>query len=70
VKPENLLWERRAGADRIKLADFGSAVLLPPTGVTTVDPVAQGTTLYSSPEVLLGKTYSYAADLWATGITT
>lgn len=69
VKPENLLCSRRGGIDRVKLADFGSAMLLPPEGSAAVDPVAQGTTLYSPPEVLLGKTYSYAADMWATGIT-
>ncbi len=70
VKPENLLCSRRDGFDRVKLADFGSAMLLPPEGCAAVDPVAQGTTLYSPPEVLLGKTYSYAADMWASGITT
>ena len=70
IKPENLLCSRRDGVDRVKLADFGSAMLLPPDGCAAVDPVAQGTTLYSPPEVLLGKTYSYAADMWATGITT
>ena len=70
VKPENLLCSRRDGFDRVKLADFGSAMVLPPEGCAAVDPVAQGTTLYSPPEVLAGKTYSYAADMWASGITT
>jgi len=70
VKPENLLCERRDGVDFVKLADFGSAMLLPRDGTANVDPVAQGTTLYSPPEVILGKTYSCAADMWATGITT
>lgn len=70
VKPENLLCDWRDGVDHVKLADFGSASLLPPEGFAAVDPVAQGTTLYSSPEVLLGKRFSCAADMWATGITT
>ena len=32
VKPENLLCSRRDGFDRVKLADFGSAMVLPPEG--------------------------------------
>ena len=70
VKPENLLCSRVGGVDVVKLADFGSAVQLPPEGVAAVDPVAQGTTLYSPPEVLHGQSYSCAADVWAAGITT
>jgi len=70
VKPENLLCSRVDGIDFVKLADFGSAVQLPLDGVAAVDPVAQGTTLYSPPEVLHGQCYSCAADIWAAGITT
>ena len=70
MKPENLLCERRDGLDFVKLADFGSAMQLPPEGSADVDPIAQGTTLYSPPEVILSKKYSCAADMWATGITT
>ena len=70
VKPENLLCARVGGVDVVKLADFGSAVHLPPTGLAAVDPVAQGTTLYSPPEVLHGQAFSTAADIWAAGITT
>lgn len=70
VKPENLLCEHRDGVDVVKLADFGSAVQLPPHGTAAVDPVAQGTTLYSPPEVLQGHAFSCAADMWAAGITT
>jgi len=70
VKPENLLCERINDVDVVKLGDFGSAMQLPPSGSADVDPIAQGTTLYSPPEVVLGKTYSCSADMWATGITT
>jgi serine/threonine protein kinase len=70
VKPENLLCSRVDGVDVVKLADFGSAVQLPPEGIAAVDPVAQGTTLYSPPEVLQGQAFSCTADIWAAGITT
>ena len=53
VKPENLLCSRRDGFDRVKLADFGSAMVLPPEGCAAVDPVAQGTTLYSHVKVFV-----------------
>ena len=43
---------------------------LPRDGLAAVDPVAQGTTLYSPPEVLYGQAYSCGADIWASGITT
>ena len=71
VKPENLLCERIDGVDIVKLADFGSASLISsPDGMAPVDSVAQGTTLYSPPEVLSGPAYSTASDMWAAGITT
>ena len=70
VKPENLLSSFVDGIEVVKLADFGSAVRLDHTGVAEVDPVAQGTTLYSPPEVLHGRCYTFAADVWAAGITT
>jgi serine/threonine protein kinase len=70
VKPENLLCQQVDGKDVIKLADFGSSMQLPPEGTLRVDPVAQGTTLYSPPEVLEGTCFSCSADIWATGITT
>ena len=38
--------------------------------MAAVDPVAQGTTLYSPPEVLQGEAFSCGADMWAAGITT
>ena len=69
VKPENLLCATVDGVDVVKLADFGSAIQLPPSGVAAVDPVAQGTTLYSPPEVLHGHAYTCKADIWAAGIT-
>ena len=71
VKPENLLcMPSDDGIERVKLADFGSALLLPLGSDAAVDPVGQGTNLYLPPEVLLGKRCSHASDLWATGITT
>jgi serine/threonine protein kinase len=69
IKPENLLCSIVDGLEVVKLADFGSAVQLDHTGTASVDPVAQGTTLYSPPEVLNGLSYSCAADIWAAGIT-
>ena len=63
IKPENLLCSIVDGREVVKLADFGSAVQLDHTGTASVDPVAQGTTLYSPPEVLNGLSYSCAADI-------
>lgn len=70
VKPDNLLCARVDGVDIIKLADFGSAVQMPPEGIATVDPIAQGTRSYSPPEVLQGQAFSYSADIWSAGVTT
>ncbi len=69
VKPENLLCGLDGGLGDIKLADFGSAMRLPASGSAPVDTVAQGTTLYSPPEVLQGMVFTTAADIWAAGIT-
>ena len=69
VKPENLLSRHVGGVEIVKLADFGSAIELPPEGIAAVDPVAQGTTLYSPPEVLQGEAFACGVDVWASGIT-
>jgi hypothetical protein len=63
IKPGNILVNRRG---RVKLTDFGV------TG-TLEDTLAQcgtfvGTAKYMAPEQLGGKSYSYAADVWALGI--
>lgn len=65
IKPENILYSFRSGT--IKICDFNLAVeLAAPTfeisGFT-------GSPLYSAPEVMRGKKYTYFADIWSFGVT-
>lgn len=63
IKPGNILISRRGD---VKLTDFGV------TGELSKDAEALGTFVgtarYMAPEQLSGKSYSYAADIWALGI--
>lgn len=57
LKPENIL----VADDGIKLIDFGL--------MSVGHDVAAGTPRYMAPEVLAGKTYSAAADMYALGLS-
>ena len=63
VKPENILCS--LGSQRVKLADFGLASLLPATG-SAPPPPPFGSPLYAPPEAF----HSFGADVWACGVTT
>ncbi|OEH76817.1 CAM rad domain-containing protein [Cyclospora cayetanensis] len=49
----------------VKIADFGLARFLGPNCGTTE---VTGTLAYAAPEVVLGDSYDYSADLWSLGV--
>ena len=67
LKPENILMTKNTSTADIKLIDFGLAKILGPNEFCT-EPF--GTIGYVAPEVLLGKPYSFEADLWSLGVIT
>lgn len=60
LKPENLMVDSKGF---LKLIDFGSAKVV--TGRTRT---VIGTPQFMAPEIVLGKAYSHAADLWSLGV--
>ncbi|CAH1796944.1 unnamed protein product [Owenia fusiformis] len=67
LKPENLLYENNADDSKLKIADFGlSKVVSAEVQMQTVC----GTPGYCAPEVLLGRKYTSAVDLWSVGVIT
>ena len=60
LKPENLMVDEFG---YLKLLDFGTAKVIKNRTFTVV-----GTPQYMAPEIILGKGYSFAADLWSLGI--
>jgi serine/threonine protein kinase len=63
IKPENCLLD---GTGSLKLADFGAAVHAPsPHHIRTT---RCGTPEYLAPEVVKGKGYGHAVDVWACGV--
>jgi serine/threonine protein kinase len=71
VKPDNILISHRAD---VKVADLGLALTLEHTagdgrGRSESATDQSGTTAYLSPERILGQEYSYAADVWALGMS-
>lgn len=67
LKPENLLYESVADDAEIKIADFGLAKLLSDESMMST---ACGTPGYVAPEILEGKPYTSAVDLWSLGVIT
>ncbi|XP_057308525.1 calcium/calmodulin-dependent protein kinase type IV-like [Hydractinia symbiolongicarpus] len=65
LKPENLLYANESKDSPLKLADFGLSKML--TTSSTMQTVC-GTPGYCAPEVLLGKEYGPAVDMWAVGV--
>ncbi|XP_047139567.1 calcium/calmodulin-dependent protein kinase type IV isoform X1 [Hydra vulgaris] len=68
LKPENLLYANKDENSPLKLADFGLSKMLTTTS-STMQTVC-GTPGYCAPEVLLGKEYNSAVDMWAIGVIT
>ncbi|XP_065178618.1 calcium/calmodulin-dependent protein kinase type IV-like isoform X2 [Sycon ciliatum] len=65
LKPENLLYESAEPDAPIKLADFGLSRVM---NASTAKMTVCGTPGYVAPEVLRGKAYNSAVDLWAIGV--
>lgn len=65
LKPENLLYATSAEDSEIKIADFGLAKLL--NGESMMQ-TACGTPGYVAPEILEGKVYDEAVDIWSLGV--
>jgi len=67
LKPENLLYENTSDDACLKIADFGlSKMVSDEVQMQTVC----GTPGYCAPEVLRGKKYNQAIDLWSVGVIT
>lgn len=65
LKPENLLYLDETENAALKIADFGlSKMLYGDDNTATVC----GTPGYCAPEVLMGKAYGTAIDMWAVGV--
>ena len=68
IKPDNVLYTVTDGEYRVQLADFGLAI----DGICNqIKDLGLGayTLWYRPPEILLGGSYSYPADIWALGCT-
>lgn len=67
LKPENLLYQTTQDNAEIKIADFGLAKLLRDDSMMQT---ACGTPGYVAPEILEGKVYDEAVDIWSLGVIT
>ena len=67
LKPENLLYESNEPDALIKIADFGLAKLL---NEGSTMQTACGTPGYVAPEILEGRMYDEAVDIWSLGVIT
>ncbi|EAR82121.4 Serine/Threonine kinase domain protein, partial (macronuclear) [Tetrahymena thermophila SB210] len=63
IKPENILINKRGN---VKLTDFGISKQLEKTQQLCMTYV--GTTLYMSPERLIGNQYGLRSDIWSVGL--
>ncbi|HEY3448281.1 MAG TPA: serine/threonine-protein kinase [Myxococcales bacterium] len=69
VKPDNIFLTPRAGADFVKVLDFGVAKLRE-QGLDLANgvPVVVGTPSHMAPEQLLGRLTDHRTDVWALGV--
>lgn len=65
LKPENLLLKSKDSDTDVKIADFGLSKIL---GANAVTQTACGTPAYVAPEVLKGRKYDAAVDMWSVGV--
>lgn len=63
IKPENIMVDDKG---YMRLIDMGTAKFLKGKGGRTYTII--GTPHYMAPEILTGKGYSYAVDLWSIGV--
>lgn len=66
LKPENILLKSKTDDTSIKLADLGFAKVLVSPGQPMTTPC--GTPGYVAPEVISGKPYGVACDVWSLGV--
>jgi len=65
LKPENLLLRSEADDTDVKIADFGFAKKCSSSKCLKTQ---CGTPGYVAPEILKGRKYDYAADMWSMGV--
>ncbi|TKY86956.1 hypothetical protein EX895_003633 [Sporisorium graminicola] len=65
LKPENILLRDKSDPSDIVISDFGLSRFIPDEGLLMT---ACGSPQYVSPEVLLGKGYNAAVDIWSCGV--
>ncbi|SJX66443.1 related to calmodulin-dependent protein kinase [Sporisorium reilianum f. sp. reilianum] len=65
LKPENILLRDKSDPSDIVISDFGLSRFIPDEGLLMT---ACGSPQYVSPEVLLGKGYNAAVDIWSSGV--
>jgi len=66
MKPQNIMLAE--GGELVKLVDFGLACEIPQGESAVSSTVEAGTPLYTPPEMIQSKPYSFPADCWALGI--
>ena len=64
LKPQNLLLTKSSADAELKIADFGFARYMHPTGMAET---LCGSPLYMAPEILGYQKYDAKADLWSVG---
>lgn len=65
LKPENILLRDNEEPSNIVISDFGLSRFIPEEGLLMT---ACGSPQYVSPEVLLGRGYGPAVDIWSSGV--
>ena len=65
LKPENILLRDKSDPSDVVISDFGLSRFIPEEGLLMT---ACGSPQYVSPEVLLGKGYGPAVDMWSSGV--
>jgi serine/threonine protein kinase len=65
IKPENLLFDGYGESAQLKLTDFGFATMYDRSNKLTA---TCGTPEYVAPEILSGRPYGAAVDLWSCGV--
>eukprot|EP00192_Tetraselmis_astigmatica_P008942 CAMPEP_0117668992 /NCGR_PEP_ID=MMETSP0804-20121206/11870_1 /TAXON_ID=1074897 /ORGANISM="Tetraselmis astigmatica, Strain CCMP880" /LENGTH=609 /DNA_ID=CAMNT_0005476971 /DNA_START=286 /DNA_END=2112 /DNA_ORIENTATION=+ len=67
IKPENFLWTEKGTGGSLKLADFGLAAFMDPTGKSMKERC--GTPPYMAPELWNSQPYTTEPDVWSLGVS-